>query len=345
MSISKYIEILTKLNGISGFEHNVSDYLLKHLSKVSDEVKTDALGNVIACKKSKKPNGKVMIEAHIDEIGMLVKAIDDDGFLLVSPVGGIDVRILPASCVKVHGNREYLGVVGAKPPHMMSADEYAKVIDFEQIYIDVGMSKEEAQTNIGVGAMVTFDANPTYLQNEFVSAKCMDDRASVAILLDCLDKLNGIDLGYDLYFCACVQEEVGLRGSVTAAYSVNPDFAIAMDVTHATTPDESKGTFKCGVGPVICLGPNIHDTLVNKFIKVMKKEDISYEIEVEGGNTGTDAWSIQTAREGIPTMLISLPLKYMHTPIETLSISDCEKTSHSLVTFLKSFSKTEDVLC
>ncbi len=345
MSISKYIEKLTCLDGVSGFEHNISAFLVNYLKSICDDVTIDALGNVIACKKSKKSGGKVMLEAHIDEIGMLVSAIDDDGFLLVSPVGGIDVRILPASCVKVHGKEKYLGVVGAKPPHMMSSDEYAKVIDFEQIYIDVGMSKEEAQANIGVGAMVTFDASPTHLQNDFMASKCMDDRASVATILDCLDKLKGIELGYDLYICACVQEEVGLRGSVTCAYSVNPDFAIAIDVTHATTPDESKGTFKCGVGPVICLGPNIHDTLVNNFIDTMKRSNISYEIEVEGGNTGTDAWSIQTAREGIPTMLISLPLKYMHTPIETISISDCEKTSHSLVTFLKSFEKTEDVLC
>jgi len=255
------------------------------------------------------------------------------------------VRILPGSCVKVHGKDVYLGVVGAKPPHMMSKDEYSKVIDFDKIYVDVGMSKDEAIDSIGIGAMVTFDAEPTCLQNGFISSKCMDDRASVAVLLDCLDKLKDVDLGYDLYFCACVQEEVGLRGSVTCAYAVNPDFAIAIDVTHATTPDESKLTFKCGSGPVVCLGPNIHSCLVENFIDVINRENISYEIEVEGGNTGTDAWSIQTAREGIPTMLISLPLKYMHTPIETLSITDCEKTSDSLVAFLKSFERTEDVLC
>ncbi len=345
MSISEYIKNLTRLSGISGFEHNVSGYLIGHLNSVCDDVTTDVLGNVIACKKSKKSGGKVMIEAHMDEIGMLVKAIDDDGFLLVSPVGGIDVRILPGSCVKVHGKEEYLGVVGAKPPHMMSDDEYTKVIDFEKIFVDVGMSKDEAIEAIGIGAMVTFDAEPTVLGKDYISSKCLDDRASVAVLLDCLDKLKNTDLGYDLYICACVQEEVGLRGSVTCSYAVNPDFAIAIDVTHATTPDESKGTFKCGVGPVVCVGPNIHDNLADNFKKVLKSEDISFETEVEGGNTGTDAWSIQTAREGIPTMLISLPLKYMHTPIETLSLKDCEKTSQALVTFLKSFEKTEDVLC
>ncbi|MBR2404868.1 MAG: M42 family peptidase, partial [Clostridia bacterium] len=252
---------------------------------------------------------------------------------------------LPASEVVVHGKKDYLGIVGAKPPHMMTSDEYSKTLDFTQLYVDVGMTKEQAEECIGIGAYVTFKGEYCQLQGDHVASKAMDDRASLAVLFDCADKLADCSLGYDLYICACVQEEVGLRGARTAAYSINPDLAIAIDVTHATTPDESKGTFKCGSGPVVCLGPNIHNALVNHFIDILKRDDVSYEIEVEGGNTGTDAWSIQTAREGIPTMLISLAVKYMHTPIETISLADCIKTSDALVSFLKSFEKTEDVLC
>lgn len=345
MSISNYITTLTNLNGISGFEHSVSAYILELLKTKCTSAYIDSMGNVIGCKKSNSGKGKVMLEAHIDEIGLIVKSIDENGFLLMAPVGGIDPRILSANVVTVHGKEDYVGVVGAKPPHIMTSDEYSKTLDFNMLYIDVGMTKQQAQANIGVGSPITFEGEATALQNGYISAKCMDDRASVAILLDCIDKLANIELGYDLYICACVQEEVGLRGSLTAAHTVDPDIAIAIDVTHATTPDESKGTFKCGCGPVVCVGPNIHPVLSDKFINHLKSSSIAYEIEVEGGNTGTDAWSIQTTRQGIPTMLLSLPLKYMHTPIETLCIDDCIKTSDALGGFLQSFERTEDVLC
>lgn len=345
MSISRYIKELTELHGISGFEHSVSDYLLANFESKFTDVYKDNMGNVIAVKRSKSGKGRVMLEAHIDEIGFLVKSIDKDGFLLISPVGGIDPRIMLAGTVVVHGKKEYVGVVGAKPPHMMLSDEYGKVIDFDKIYIDVGMNEREAKENIGIGAMITFDSGYTNLKNSYVYSKCMDDRASLAVIMDCIDKLENVDLGYDLYLCACVQEEVGLRGSLTAAYSVNPDIAIAIDVTHAKTPDESKVSIACGSGPSLCVGPNIHPSLADAFGKAAKKISVGYEIEVEGGNTGTDAWSIQTSREGIPTLLLSLPLKYMHTPVETLSLADCENTSLALCEFLKSFHKTEDVLC
>ena len=157
--------------------------------------------------------------------------------------------------------------------------------------------------------------------------------------------LSKEDLEYDLYVCICVQEEVGLRGSAVAAYSVNPDFAIAIDVTHAKTPDESKPEFKCGGGIAVCKGPNIHSKLVKSFINNLNLLEIPYETEIEGGNTGTDAWAIQIAREGIPVLLLSLPLKYMHTPVETLSLTDCETLSNSLESYLKSFKRTEEVLC
>ena len=345
MSITKYMDELTQLHGISGFENGISDYLVELFSSKFDNVYKDNLGNVIALKKSKTGNGKVMLEAHIDEIGFLVKSIDENGFLLISPVGGIDPRIMLSSSVIVHGKTKYTGVVGAKPPHMMMSNEYSEVVGFDKMYIDVGMSYDEAVDNIGIGAMVTFDSKLEFLKNNYAYSKCMDDRASLAVLIDCVDKLQNTELGYNLYLCACVQEEVGLRGSLTAAYSVNPDIAIAMDVTHAKTPDESKVNIKCGSGPSVCVGPNIHPSLVYAFEKSAKSIDISYEIEVEGGNTGTDAWSIQTSREGIPTLLISLPLKYMHTPVETVLLDDCEKTSNALCEFLKSFDKTEDILC
>lgn len=346
MSLINDIKILSASSGISGFEHSVSNYIKNELASCFDDVYIDSLGSVIALKKSKLKRGSVMLEAHMDEIGLVVKKITEEGFLEVVPVGGIDPRILLGSTVTVHSDgRKFKGVIGAKPPHMMSADEYSEVVGFDKVFIDAGFDYESACNNITVGATVTFDDEFSTLLNGMLSSKCMDDRASVAVLLDVAKKISRFDFDYDIYFCICVQEEVGLRGSTVAAYKVNPDFAIAIDVTHAKTPDESKVDISCGGGFAICKGPNIHPGLISTFEEFLKKENILYETEIEGGNTGTDAWAIQTAREGIPVILLSLPLKYMHTSVETICIDDCQVLSDTLCKFLKSFKRTEDVLC
>ncbi len=347
MSLLENIRLLSKASAVSGFEKGIANYLKNILEQKLGMAYIDNMGNVIACKKSLSGCGSLMLEAHMDEIGFLVKRIDDMGFLEIVAVGGIDARILPGNSVTVHSNgRNFKGVIGAKPPHVMTAEEYDSVIGFDKLFIDCGFeSKEQAQRYITIGASVSFDNEFIRLKNNMLSSKTMDDRASVAVLLDVADKLSETELGYDLYIAICVQEEVGLRGSVTAAYGINPDFAIAIDVTHAKTPDEGKLDIKCGSGFAVCKGPNIHPRLVSSFISFLDKNDISYEIEVEGGNTGTDAWAIQTAGEGIPVMLLSLPLKYMHTPVECMSLDDCSALSDALEKYLLSFKRTEEVIC
>ncbi len=346
MSLKNTINELSQLNGVSGFEKSVGEYIAERLNTLLDECYTDKLGNVTGIKKSSSAKGKVMLEAHMDEIGLMVKKINEDGFLEVVPVGGIDVRVLLGKTVTVHGkNKHYRGVVGAKPPHMMASDEYSEVVGFDKLFIDCGFDYEYACVNIPIGSVITFDNSFNELKNGFVSSKCLDDRASVATLIDVAEKVSKENFDFDLYFSICVQEEVGFRGSQVAAYSINPDFAVAIDVTHGKTPDESKVEFSCGGGFTVCKGPNIHPSLVKNFEQYLKKNDFKYEIEVEGGNTGTDAWAIQTAREGIPVMLLSLPLKYMHTPVETLSLDDCEAMSDAISGFLMSIGGTEDILC
>lgn len=346
MNLADKIKFLSQSCAVSGAETGIAEYLKDVLSKKLGEAYIDNMGNVIACKKTLTGCGSVMLEAHMDEIGLMVNKIYDDGFLGIVPVGGIDKRILPGNVVNVHSKgKNYKGVIGAKPPHVMSADEYNEVVDFDSLFVDCGFSYDDAVENISVGSTVTFDSSFIKLGEKLLSSKSMDDRASVAVLLDIAEKISKTDLDYDLYICICVQEEVGLRGAPVAAYSVNPDFAVAIDVTHAKTPDESKLEISCGSGIALCKGPNIHPGLVSSFEKFLQYKKISYEVEIEPGNTGTDAWAIQTAREGIPVMLLSLPLKYMHTPIETLSIDDCKLLSDTLTKFLKSFKRTEDILC
>ncbi len=347
MSLLENIKLLSKASAVSGFEKGIANYLKDILNEKLGRAYIDNMGNVIACKKSATGCGSLMLEAHMDEIGLMVKSIDDMGFLKFVPVGGIDARILSGNSVTVHSNgKNFKGVIGAKPPHVMTAEEYDSVIDFDKLFIDCGFSdKKQAEKNVTIGASVSFDNEFLKLKNNMLSSKSMDDRASVAVLLDIADALCESELGYDLYIAVCVQEEVGLRGSATAAYRINPDFAIAIDVTHAKTPDEGKLDISCGSNFAVCKGPNIHPRLVTNFIAFLDKNNIKYEIEIEGGNTGTDAWAIQTAREGIPVMLLSLPLKYMHTPVETLSLDDCKALSDALSKYLLSFKRTEEVIC
>lgn len=345
MPLKNNIKKLSSLCGVSGFEEKVSQYVVKLFEKYCDEVKTDALGNVIALKKGLSSKESVMIEAHTDEIGLMITKIDKNGFLYFTNIGGIDARILPANRVTVHGKKNLRGIIGAKPPHLLAEGERDKTIPIDKLFIDIGMNFEEASKLVKIGDFATFCGDATQLSNNIISAKSQDDRTSIAIICDVLESLKNVTLPFDLYAVASVQEEVGLRGAPCAAYSVNPTFAIAVDVCHATTPDAKDDTYKTGSGTVITKGPNLHSELTNNIIKVLDDKNIKYNLDVEGGNTGTDAWAIQVSRNGIPTALFSIPLRYMHTPYETLDIRDAKATSDAISSFLSSIESAGDVLC
>ena len=344
MSLKENIKKLSSLCAVSGFESDLHSDIIPLFAKVADEVKTDALGNIIAIKKGTK-KGKVMIEAHMDEIGLMVTKIDDNGFLYFTNIGGIDARILPATKVKVHGTKTVTGVIGAKPPHLLDKKEADKTIPMDKLFIDIGFSKDKAEKIVSVGDFVTFYPDFTTLGKKCMASKCFDDRACVAILLDILENLKNTKLPFDLYVVCAVQEEVGRRGAICAASSINPDFAIAIDVCHATTFDAKEGTFKAGSGTVITKGPNLHPVLTKNIINVLKENKIKFSVEACGGDTGTDAWVIQTAKEGIPTALFSVPLKYMHTPNEVLNIDDAKATSDGIRKFITSQESAGEALC
>ena len=346
MDLAERIEYLSNLCGVSGYEMHAAEQVAELFAPYCDAVHTDALGSVIAVKRSRRPDaGRVMIEAHMDEIGMMVTDIDDNGFLSFTNIGGIDVRILPASEVVVHGTQDIFGVIGAKSPHILSAEERTKTLPMEQLYIDTGYTKADIERLVRVGDTVTFQNRTLRLKNDCISTKSQDDRTSVAILVEILRELRNTDLPFDLYAVAAVQEEVGLRGSGCAAYQIDPDFAIAIDVCHATTPDATKNTFSAGGGTVISRGPNIHPGLFSAICKALDTHNIAYAVDVDGGDTGTDAWAIQVARCGIPTALFSLPLRYMHTPIETVALCDVKTTAHGIAVFLNSLERTGDAVC
>ncbi len=344
--IKQTIKQLSALHGVSGYEFRISDAVEELFSKYCDEVESDAPGNVFGIVRCDKENAPlVMVEAHMDEIGLMITDITDGGFLHFAPIGGIDARILPAKQVVVHGKDDIPGIIGAKPPHITTAAERGKAVPIDELYIDTGYGKDESEKIVSVGDTVTFCDKFRLLGDKFISTKSQDDRTGVAVLALVMEKVKNIKLSFDVCFCACTQEEVGRRGAKTAAYSVNPTFAIAVDVCHASTPDASSDTFKSGSGTVVSVGPNIHPRLIKKAMDILDKKRIPYSIDVDGGDTGTDAWAIQVARCGIPTVLFSLPLRYMHTMAETISTDDVCATADAIFELIANIEDVEAIVC
>lgn len=334
--MEKLISLLSDMRGISGYEYRINEKIKEMIAPYCDDVRIDALGSVIAFKKGKKSNTSIMLEAHCDEIGLMISDIDERGFLSFVNVGGVDQRILPSAEVIIHGKKDIKGVIGAKPPHVLSADEAEKSIKIKDMAIDTGLDAEEVKENVSIGDSVTFSQSAGKLLNETYSGKTLDDRAGVAAVIEVFKRVKEIDA--DLYASISVQEEVGLRGAKATAFEINPDMAIAIDVCHAQTPDNSKNAFEAGSGTVITIGPNIHPKISDKLFEIAKKYEIKTNTDVDSGDTGTDAWAIQIARCGIPTGLLSIPLKYMHTSVETMDMKDFEAT----VTLLERFVKESD---
>ncbi len=345
MSFTDNIKLLSNLHGVSGHEHAVAEEIKKLFGLYCHECSIDTMGNVIGVKKSSAPHGRVMIEAHMDEIGFIITDIDDKGFLYFSTIGGMDARIMLAQEVIVHGKSHITGIIGAKPPHILSAEECKATVPKEKLYIDTGFSGEEVKKLVKVGDTATMKNKTLFLMDGMISTKAQDDRTSVAAVAEVLSQLKDVELPFDLYAVAAVQEEVGLRGAGCAAYSINPDFAISIDVCHGITPDAKENAFPTGGGTVISKGPNIHPILVEAIINVMKIKGIDYAIDIDGGDTGTDAAAVQIANNGIPAALFSLPLKYMHTPVETVSEADVKSTADAIAEFLKSVKRVGDVIC
>lgn len=330
----KYLEQLQRLCATpapSGFEGDAARRIALLLERYVDTVEIDPLGNVIGLLRCGKKNAKtVLLDAHIDEIGLVVSG-HKDGFLKFEALGGVDLRMLPAREVLVCSNPPVLGVVTCVPPHIQSAAEMNGAMKKDALYLDVGLSQEEAVKRIPVGTPVVYASDCVQLQNKMIAGRALDDRACFCAILRALELLANTKRGVDVVVVGSVQEELGCRGARVAGYTVNPDWAIAVDVTHGSTPDAPKSkTFDVGSGTSIGIGPNLHPGLTKLLMKLAKEKKIAHTVEVCEGHTGTNAWVLQTVREGIKTGLLSVPLKYMHTPVETLCEKDLEATAKLL---------------
>lgn len=337
--VKAHLKTLVETHAPSGHEAPIRDVLCEAWRDLVDEMQQDRLGSLIGIKRGGQGDGirrKIMLAAHMDEIGLMVRDIVD-GFIYVHRISGVDNRVMLSQPVVVHGRRPLCGVVAAVPPHLLNADARNKYPTFDELVIDVGLPADEVASLVRIGDLITPDVPMIELQNGRVAGKAMDDRACVAAVTACLHQLKNMNHQWDVYATATVQEETGLYGARTAAYHIQPDIAIALDVTFAPQPGvDSDATSELGGGPAIGIGPNFHPRLVEKIKDVAKKHEIKLQDDIIPGASGTDAWSIQVALQGIPTALLEIPLRSMHSPVETVEILDIERAGRLLAQFIAS---------
>lgn len=345
METESFLRDLCENSAPSGREHWLYDVVSDAFNPYGDI----SMGNLnnIYIHKTGKNKGKIMLMAHADEVFLMITDICDKGFLKFKPVG-IDPKTLVSQEVWIHGREKITGIIGIKPPHLMNEEERTSAVKSEDLLIDTGYTKEKLESIVSVGDYVTPKRKYKELLNSNVTCKAVDDRAGIAAMYCCAEELAKINHDMDVYFVCSCQEEVGHRGAKTACYDIEPDIGIAIDVTFDSGRfGDTDRENKLGGGPAICVGPNVHPKLRKKIMEVAKDYSIPYQIEVEPGNTGTDAWDIQIAGEGVPTLLISIPIKYMHTPVEIVNMNDIKNTGRLLAKFIEKINgdELEEMLC
>lgn len=337
----KFLKRMLETPSPTGSEEAVASIVRERLADSADEIETNVLGSVHATLKGSGAGPSVMLAAHMDEIGLMVTYVSDEGYLSVSAIGGVDAAILPGMRVDVHTEGGVLrGVVGRKPIHLIPPDDRKSVTPLDKLVIDLGMPAKAVKKRVRVGDSITFGVGFERFGKGMAVSRAFDDKAGVWVavrVLEELAKTGGVS--GDFTSAITVQEEIGVRGGETSAYGVHPDVGLAFDVTHATDYpgiDKTKhGDIVCGQGPVIARGPNINPIVFERLVAAAEAEVIPYQIEAEPGVTGTDARGIQIARGGKATGLVSVALRYMHTPTEVIALSDLEATVKLIVRFVR----------
>ncbi|HKJ29677.1 MAG TPA: M42 family metallopeptidase [Desulfuromonadales bacterium] len=327
----KFFKELIEAPSPSGFEQPAQRVIREALADVADDVRTDVMGNVVAHVKGPKGAPRLMLAGHCDEIGFMVKYVDDQGYLFFAPIGGVDAHLVPGQRVTVHtSGGPIAGVVGKRPIHQIEVKDRETVVPFKSQFIDVGCSsKDEAVELVSIGDPVTFRVGVERLQGTRLTSRAFDDKMGAFIVAQVLREVRRQNrMTVDLHGVSTVQEEVGLRGGATSAYGVQPDIGIAVEVGFASdypgADHKDLGEVSLGKGPVIARGPNINPVLFDLLKKTAEEENIPCQIMGIPRATGTDANVMQLVHGGVATALISIPLRYMHTPVEVLDWVDLE---------------------
>jgi len=335
-------EFLTELLAApspSGFEQPAAKLWREYVKPHVTEVSGDVHGNSIAV-LNPDAEFKFMLAGHIDEIGLMITHIDDKGYIYTAQIGGMDPALLIGQRVRIITQKgEVFGVIGRKAIHMMTPEERKKNVEMDNIWIDIGCdSKKAAEKRVAIGDPMVVDVLCRKLNGDKIVSRATDDKAGAFVVAEVMRQLSRRKLKVCVMGVATVQEEVGLRGAITSSYTVNPDAGFAVDVTfasdHPDTNPKKMGEVKLGKGPVLHRGPNINPVMESELFKVAKAKKIAYQVTAEPRGTGTDANAIQLSRGGAAAGLISIPNRYMHTPVEVISTKDLDNTIKLIVEYI-----------
>ncbi len=326
------LEKLCAAKGVSGAENKAAQVASELLGKYMP-VKTDPLGSVTGTMG--EGNIHILLDAHLDQIGLVVTAVDEDAFLKVAKCGGADIRVLAASEVTVHGKEDVFGIITSTPPHLSKPEDSNKAKDFDEIAVDIGMKREDALKIVSPGDRITFNGAFSKLLGNRIASPSIDDRAGVAAILRCLEMLKGKELGCKISVLFSVQEETGGSGAQTGAFSACADEAIAVDVSFATAPGISGEKYaSLGAGTMIGYAPLLDYEMSRRLSDIAEKKHIPNQPEVMGGKTGTNCDEIQISGKGVKTALLSIPIRNMHTAVEVCDLEDIENTAKLMAEYI-----------
>lgn len=322
----------------SGFERPVQDVVRQYAASFADEIRTDVFGNVIAVRNPQAPL-RVMLAGHCDQIGLLVQYIDAEGFIYVQPIGGWDSQVLIGQRLTVwSAGGPVHGVMARKPIHLLTEEERKQVPKLKDLWLDIGArDKADAEQVVRVGDPVTLELTYRDLRNGTACSPAMDNKTGLWVVVEALRRIDPARLRCGVYAVSTVQEELGLRGARTSAFGIDPQVGIAVDVTHATDcptiEKKSDGDVRLGAGPVIFRGPNMNLAVTERLIATARSRDIACQLGALARAASNDANPMQINRSGMATGLVSIPNRYMHSPVETISLADIERAADLLAAF------------
>jgi endoglucanase len=331
-----FLKELLSSPGLSGYEKSICTMIEAAWMPLADELSTSRLGSLHGLKQgtAAEPRPRILIATHMDAIGLMVSSIVD-GFLRVTDIGGIDHRVLPGQLVHVHGRETLDGVIVQPPAHLLPKEAKNGPVPLQYLLIDTGLPPKETKQLVRPGDLVSFAQEPLELREKTLSGPSLDNRAAVAALTDCLEKLQNRHHAWDIWAVATVQEEETFAGALTSTYQLRPDLAVAIDVTWAKGPGSPDyKTFPLGKGVTLGWGPNIHPDLYRTFKELADELEIPYHTEVMPRFSGTDALAMQVVAAGVPTMVVGIPLRYMHTPVEVVALKDIARAGRLLADFI-----------
>lgn len=340
---------LLNASGVSGYEQPVQRVVREYAKDFADDMTTDLHGNLILS-INPEADVRVMLAGHCDQIGMVVSYIDDNGFVFIQTIGGWDPQQLVGQRVSIWSeNGPVNGVISRKPIHLLEEQEKKQVVKIKELWIDVGaQNREQALTVVAVGDSVTLQLGYQELQNQLVNGPAMDDRCGVWVVVEALRRAKEMGVTCGLYAASTVQEEIGLRGARTAAFTIDPHVGIAVDVTHAmdcpNMEPRQQGDIKLSKGPVIVHGPNINPVVASKLKDVCRSQNLPFQASALGRAAPNDSNAMQVTRGGVATGIVAIPNRYMHSSVETISLTDITYAAQLLAHFAAEVTAAEDFI-